>query len=142
MTTCMITLDDMICFDVYAANLAIGRLYKPLLTQFGVTYPQYLVLMSLWEKDGQAVGEIGALLGLESSTLTPLIKRLAAAGMVTRLRAVEDERKVHISLTEKGRDMANRRDQMAECLVGAAGLTLQEFQQLRELLRKMRSNLA
>lgn len=142
MTTCTITLDDMICFDVYAANLAIGRLYKPLLTQFGVTYPQYLVLMSLWEKDGQTVGEIGALLGLESSTLTPLIKRLAAAGLVTRLRAVEDERRVHISLTDKGRDMANSRDQMAECLVGAAGLTLQEFGQLRELLRKLRSNLA
>ncbi|PRY80369.1 DNA-binding MarR family transcriptional regulator [Yoonia maritima] len=142
MTTCTITLDDMICFDVYAANLAIGRLYKPLLTQFGVTYPQYLVLMSLWEKDGQTVGEIGALLGLESSTLTPLIKRLATAGLVTRLRAVEDERRVHISLTDKGRDMANSRDQMAECLVGAAGLTLQEFGQLRELLRKLRSNLA
>ncbi|KJZ20320.1 MarR family winged helix-turn-helix transcriptional regulator [Loktanella sp. S4079] len=142
MKTTTLTLDDMICFDVYSTNLEIGRLYKPLLTSLGVTYPQYLVMMSLWEGDERSVGEIGQILGLESSTLTPLIKRLSFAGLVKRTRAVDDERRVLVSLTDKGREMGASRNKMSDCLLAASGLSLQEFIQLRDLLRKLRSQIS
>lgn len=135
-------LDDLICFDLYAANLGVGRLYKPLLDDMGVTYPQYLVLTVLWENDARSVSEIGALLGLESSTLTPLIKRLEAQELVTRRRAPEDERRVVVRLTGKGEALRARRGELSRCIVAAAGLDLAEFGQLRALLRKLRAGLA
>jgi DNA-binding MarR family transcriptional regulator len=96
-------LSDMLCFAVYSAGLAFNRLYKPLLDQLGLTYPQYLVMLALWEQDGQTVGGLGEKLYLESSTLTPLLKRLEATGYVRRVRNPEDERQVQIFLTDAGR---------------------------------------
>ena len=131
-------LNEMICFDVYAANLAVGRLYKPLLDELGLTYPQYLALMILWEKDGRTVGEISGILGLESSTLTPLIKRMEATGLVIRRRDDKDERRVHVFLTDAGRQIETERQRLTQCVADATGLSFDEFVQLQGLLRKMR----
>jgi DNA-binding MarR family transcriptional regulator len=98
-------LDQFLCFSVYAAGLAFNRIYKPLLDPFGITYPQYLALMALSSKEGQTVSELGEKLHLESNTLTPLIKRLEAAGLVTRTRDKQDERVVRLGLTSSGRDL-------------------------------------
>lgn len=99
-------LDQFLCFSVYAAGLAFNRVYKPLLDPYGITYPQYLALVALSSKDGQTVGELGEQLHLESNTLTPLIKRLEAAGLVTRTRDKQDERVVRLGLTSAGSDLA------------------------------------
>lgn len=98
-------LSNFLCFAVYSANSAIGRAYKPILDRLGLTYPQYLAMVCLWKKDGQTVGEIGEQLLLETGTLTPLLKRLEAAGLVKRTRDRQDERVVRISLTEQGRSL-------------------------------------
>ncbi|HWA61253.1 MAG TPA: MarR family transcriptional regulator, partial [Caulobacteraceae bacterium] len=95
-------LDLQVCFPLYAATNLIGRLYRPVLAQLGLTYPQYLVMLVLWEGAPQTVGSLGARLYLDSGTLTPLLKRMEAAGLVIRRRDAEDERRVRIALTEKG----------------------------------------
>ena len=96
-------LDQQLCFSLYATSMAISRAYKPMLDRLGITYPQYLVLHALWEQDGRTVGRIADRLGLESSTVTPLVKRLEAAGLVGRTRNPADERQVQVRLTEAGR---------------------------------------
>src|SRR3954470_3587338 len=101
-------LDNQLCFALYSASLAMTKLYKPLLEDLGLTYPQYLVMLVLWERDGLMVSELGERLFLDSGTLTPLLKRLEAAGLIARIRAVEDERRVHISLTAAGRKLKAR----------------------------------
>lgn len=105
-------LDRMPCYAVYSAGLAIQRTYKPLLDEMGITYPQLLILTVLWEQDHRTVGDIGARLGIESSTLTPLLKRMQAAGFVKRTRNTQDERQVFIELTER----ANSLEERASCL--------------------------
>src|SRR5689334_3586565 len=92
-------LDNQVCFALYSASLAMTKLYKPLLDELGLTYPQYLVMLVLWEGDGLMVSELGQRLSLDSGTLTPLLKRLETSGLITRIRAVEDERRVHVTLT-------------------------------------------
>lgn len=104
-------LDNQLCFALYAASNRMTRLYQPLLAELGITYPQYLVLLVLWEQAPRSVGAIGQALDLDSGTLTPLLKRLEAAGFVTRIRDTADERRVIISLTEVG---AKLRDRAAE----------------------------
>jgi MarR family transcriptional regulator, organic hydroperoxide resistance regulator len=99
-------LDQFLCFSVYAAGLAFNRVYKPLLDPYGITYPQYLALVALSSKEGQTVSELGERLHLESNTLTPLIKRLEAAGLVTRTRDTQDERVVRLGLTLAGSNLA------------------------------------
>jgi len=99
-------LDQFLCFSVYAAGLAFNRVYKPLLDRFGITYPQYLAIAALSSKDGQKVSELGYKLFLESNTLTPMIKRLESAGLVSRVRDAEDERVVRVTLTQAGRSLA------------------------------------
>lgn len=96
-------LDDQLCFAVYSAGLAFNKLYRRLLAGLGLTYPQFLVMLVLWERDGLTVSEIGERLALDSATLTPLLKRLEAAELVTRTRAASDERQVIIALTKAGR---------------------------------------
>ncbi len=98
-------LEENLCFAVYQANHAFTAAYRPLLEPLGLTYPQYLVMLLLWEADGLAVKEIGARLGLDSGTLTPLLKRMEAAGLVRRARDAADERQVRIALTPAGRAM-------------------------------------
>lgn len=135
-------LAGMLCFDVYAVNLAFGRIYKPLLEPLGLTYPQYLVLMSLWGTDDQTVGQLGAGLGLDSSTLTPLVKRLEAAGMVTRNRDPKDERRVIVTLTEEGRAMQSHAAHIRSCVIEETGMSVEELLQLQAMIRKLRGSIA
>lgn len=135
-------LDNQLCFALYSASLQMTKLYKPLLDEIGLTYPQYVTMLSLWETDGVTVGALGERLFLDSGTLTPLLKRLETAGLVTRTRNAEDERQVLIRLTAKGRSLK----QKAQCIpqeIGArGGLTVQEFLTLRKTLKKLRGALA
>src|SRR5690606_25251485 len=101
-------LDDHLCFALYSASMAVQRTYKPVLDQLGLTYPQYLVMVTLWSHDGMAVGEIAQSLSLESSTLTPLLQRLEQAGLVNRQRDKENERRVIVSLTDQGKALRSQ----------------------------------
>ena len=118
-----IKLDHQLCFALYGASMAIQRAYKPLLDNLGITYPQYLVLSALWENDGQTVGAIARRLDLESSTITPLLKRLEAGGFVRRERQPEDERTVVVRLTDNGRAMQERSVCLGMRLFEAASMT-------------------
>ena len=128
------TLGDLLCFSIYSANHAFNRAYKPLLEGLGLTYPQFLVMMVLWEEDDQTVGGLGQRLGLESNTLTPLVKRLEAMELVARRRDAADERQVRVKLTDKGADMRKAGQAIPECLGGAAGLDLAEIRDLKRRL--------
>ncbi|RYF69535.1 MAG: MarR family transcriptional regulator [Comamonadaceae bacterium] len=112
-------LDHQLCFAMYSASLAMTRLYKPLLDDLRITYPQYLVMLALWERDDLMVSELGAQLSLDSGTLTPLLKRLEASGLVSRLRDAADERRVRISLTGAGRNLKVRAAGIPDCLIAA-----------------------
>ena len=130
-----VALDDQLCFALYAASRAVTARYRPMLDAVGLTYPQYLVMMLLWEADHQTVGQLGARLALDSGTLSPLLKRLTAAGLVTRHRRVEDERSVSISLTDEGRDLREKCFAISEEMIGAIGFNTGEFDDLRGKLR-------
>ncbi|MCA1199642.1 MarR family transcriptional regulator [Sphingomonas sp. R647] len=131
-------LDQFLCFSVYAAGLAFNRVYKPLLDRFGITYPQYLALVALRGADGQTVSALGAKLHLESNTLTPLIKRLEAAGLVTRTRDKQDERVVRLALTNAGRGLT---DEALGCIpaavLEATGMRPEELQALNHKLASL-----
>jgi MarR family transcriptional regulator, organic hydroperoxide resistance regulator len=135
-------LDDFLCFAIYSANLAMNRLYKPLLDELGLTYPQYIVLVALYEQDDLTVSGLGDKLFLDSSTLTPLLKRMEATGHLTRQRDPEDERQVRVRLTPQGRSVRERALAFRSGLVQAIGLSATEFQHLREQLVKLRTNLS
>lgn len=133
--------DDFICFAVYSTGHAFSRVYKPLLEKLGVTYPQYLVLVALWAKDDQTVGSLGEMLFLESSTLTPLLKRLEGLKFLTRSRDPEDERQVRIRLTEKGAGLREAARDFPSCVDGATGLQGDALRKLRDDIRAVRSAL-
>jgi DNA-binding MarR family transcriptional regulator len=135
-------LDNQLCFALYAASLAMTKLYKPLLEELGLTYPQYLVMLVLWEGDGPAVSELGRRLSLDSGTLTPLLKRLEAAGLVSRLRAVDDERRVHIHLSAAGRRLKARAAKVPACILAATQCPLPEVVRLTQELHRLRERLA
>ena len=135
-------LDNQLCFALYAASLAMTKLYKPLLEELGLTYPQYLVMLVLWEGDGLAVSELGQRLSLDSGTLTPLLKRLEAAGLVSRLRAVDDERRVHIHLSAAGRRLKVRAAKVPACILAATQCPLPEVVRLTQELHRLRERLA
>lgn len=130
-------LDRQVCFPLYAAANAMVRLYRPLLDELGLTYPQYLVMLVLWERDRRNVGELGAALFLDSGTLTPLLKRLQAAGLVTRERDAEDERRVVVALTPAGRRLRLRARCIPEALLERVGVPAQDLVALREQLRAL-----
>ena len=109
-------LDRQICFPLYAASNLINRLYRPVLSELGLTYPQYLVMLALWEQSPRTVGALGEALYLDSGTLTPLLKRMEQAGLVERRRDPEDERRVQVSLTEDGRALRKRAEKVPETL--------------------------
>ena len=109
--------------------------YRPMLEEIGLTYPQYLVMMLLWETDHQTVGQLGSRLALDSGTLSPLLKRLTAAGLVTRHRRVEDERSVSIALTDQGRALQDKAYRISEEMIGAIGFDTAEFDELKARLR-------
>lgn len=134
-------LGDFLCFAVYSTGHAFNRVYKPILDRLGITYPQYLVMVALWERDGQTVGQIGESLFLESSTLTPLLKRLEAAGHVRRERDTRDERQVHIHLTEKGRALQADAKDVPSCIFAATGKSIEELIRLQAEIVSLRAAL-
>ena len=127
-------LEDQLCFALYAASRALTARYRPLLDAIGLTYPQYLVMMLLWEEDNQTVGQLGARLSLDSGTLSPLLKRLTTAGLVTRHRRLEDERSVAIVLTDAGRALRDKADAISEEIICALDLDRAEFADLKAKL--------
>lgn len=132
------TLDQQLCFEIYAASHAFTKLYKPLLDPMGLTYPQYLVMLLLWERDDRPVGDLGQALALESSTLTPLLKRMETAGHVTRQRDPEDERRVRIRLTETGQALQAEARHIPRCLDQSGAISAAEAADLRREMRKLR----
>ncbi|MFV3131744.1 MarR family winged helix-turn-helix transcriptional regulator [Niveispirillum sp. KHB5.9] len=139
--TAPLKLGDFICFSLYSASHAFTRVYKPLLDRIGLTYPQYLVMVLLWEQDGQSVGQIGEQLFLESSTLTPLLKRLEAAGHVKRERNPADERQVLIRLTDSGRGLKAQTADFFDHLAQAIGMSGEDIMALRDNIQSLRTNL-
>ncbi|QIS09616.1 MarR family winged helix-turn-helix transcriptional regulator [Nocardia arthritidis] len=137
-----LTLDAQVCFPLYAALRAINAAYRPKLDELGLTYPQYLVMLALWERDGRSVGELCTALGLDTGTLSPLLKRLQGAGLVERTRSTADERRVEIHLTEAGRELRAAACGLPEQLAAATGLSIEELGTLRDLLRRMTRALA
>lgn len=135
-------LDGQLCFSLYSASMAITRVYKPILDRLGITYPQYLVLHALWEKDGRTVGAIGERLALESSTITPLVKRLEAAGLVARRRNPEDERQVQVFLTERGHAIREECGCLGEAVVAKTDLSLERLAALNREVQALRDSLA
>jgi len=131
---------EMLCFSLYAADHAMGRVYRPLLEPFGLTYPQYIVLMEL---AGQTLTlrALGAAVGLESNTLTPLLKRMQAGGLVERRRNPEDERALMVSLTDKGRALREETKSIQACVFEATGMPLAELADLRDRINLLRGNL-
>ena len=134
-------IDDMLCFSIYSATHAFNRVYKPLLDPLGLTYPQFLVMVSLWARDDQTVGELGEALFLESSTLTPLIKRLEANGLLTRTRSKADERQVRIALTPAGADLKTKAGDLPKCVFEATGLELDELIRLQGQIARLRDHM-
>jgi MarR family transcriptional regulator, organic hydroperoxide resistance regulator len=134
-------LDNQLCFALYSTSLAMTKLYKPLLAELGLTYPQYLVMLVLWERDGLMVSALGERLFLDSGTLTPLLKRMEASGWVARIRAVADERRVHITLTSAGRALKERATAIPECILSAAQCGIPELIALTQQVQALRLRL-
>ncbi len=134
-------LDNQLCFALYSASLAMTRIYKPLLESLGLTYPQYLAMLALWEHDGLMVSELGERLCLDSGTLTPLLKRMEAGGLVTRIRDVADERRVHIRLTAAGRKLKTRAAAVPGCILNASQCSLPEIISLTQQVKALRQRL-
>jgi DNA-binding MarR family transcriptional regulator len=134
-------LSDYMCFAVYSTNLAFSRVYKPVLEELGITYPQYITIIALWEEDNQTVKALSEKLFLEPSTMTPMLKRLEAMGYLTRTRDTEDERNVRISLTEAGRSVREKGLDYRGATMKATGLTTEEFPVLQKAVANLRDNL-
>jgi DNA-binding MarR family transcriptional regulator len=135
------SLSDFLCFAVYSTNLAFGRAYKPLFDELGLTYLQYATLIALAEEDDQTVGGLGDKLFLDSSTLTPLLKRMEGMELITRRRDPNDERQVRISLTKQGRDVRERAFCGRTPVIEATGLSHEQFTRLQSDLLTLRDNL-
>lgn len=137
-----IPLDSQLCFSLYAATIAINRAYKPMLDSLGITYPQYLVLSTLWEEDGRTITGVADRLSLEPSTITPLVKRLEQAGLVGRKRNPADERQVQVRLTGKGRGLQPDTACLTETLLARSGLTVPEILALNAQVQALRDAMA
>ncbi|MFP3753601.1 Organic hydroperoxide resistance transcriptional regulator [compost metagenome] len=134
-------LDQQLCFALYSTSLAMTKIYKPILGELGLTYPQYLVMLVLWETDKLTVSALGERLTLDSGTLTPLLKRLEVAGLVTRARDEEDERRVLVSLTDAGRRLRASAEGIPEKMLCATQCSIEEIQTLTARLHEMRTTL-
>jgi MarR family transcriptional regulator, organic hydroperoxide resistance regulator len=137
----MLLLDNQLCFALYSTSLAMTKLYKPLLDELGLTYPQYLTMLVLWEQDGLTVSELGQRLYLDSGTLTPLLKRLEVSGLISRIRAVEDERRVHITLTAAGRKLKAQAAKIPGCILSASQCSIPELIALTQQVQALRQRL-
>ncbi|MDX3969584.1 MAG: MarR family transcriptional regulator [Bradyrhizobium sp.] len=134
-------LDNQICFAVYSAAHAFNRVYKPLLDGLGLTYPQYLVMLVLWERDDVPVKDIGEKLFLDSGTLTPLLKRLEAAHLVKRTRSREDERQVLISLTPQGYSLKEKARAVPQSILAASDCSVSELVAMKDEIVALRDRL-
>lgn len=135
-------LENQLCFLIYSTNLALNQLYRKLLTPLGITYPQYLVMLVLWEKDEITVSEIGNKLFLESSTLTPILKKLEAMQLVNRTRSKEDERQVIITLSEKGKELKQQAVNIPAHILEASSCDMTTLLSLKDQLTQLRTNIA
>ena len=135
-------LDQQLCFALYSAGLAMNKVYRKLLSQLGLTYPQYLVMLVLWERDQLTVSEIGERLFLDSATLTPLLKRLQVAGLVSRQRRETDEREVDIRLTPAGLALRAQATDIPACMARRLQLSLDQMQHLRDELKQLTHQLS
>ena len=134
-------LDRFLCFAVYSTNLAFNRVYRPLLERLGLTYVQYIVLVTLWQNDDQFVGMLGARLFLASNTLTPVLKRLEALGLITRSRDTVDERQVRVQLTAAGQALRTAAVDLPACIQTASGLTVPDLERVLASVSQLRDQL-
>lgn len=134
-------LDHQLCFALYSASLTMTKLYKPLLEPLGLTYPQYLAMLTLWENDGLTVSELGERLFLDSGTVTPLLKRLETSGLVLRQRDAEDERRVQVRLTEAGRALRRKAASVPGCVLDASQCSVSEVLALTREVQSLRDRL-
>ena len=134
-------LDNQLCFALHSTSLLMTKVYKPLLQALGLTYPQYLAMMVLWERDGLTVGEISTRLLTDPGSLTPLLKRLETEGLLSRTRSREDERVVIVELTAQGRALRDKAQGIPQCILGASGQTLDQIRKLQADLLALRSHL-
>ncbi|WP_458527407.1 MarR family winged helix-turn-helix transcriptional regulator [Onishia taeanensis] len=137
----LLTLDNQLCFALYSTQLAMNKLYRRLLNELGLTYPQYLVMLVLWQHGTLSVSKIGEHLGLDSATLTPLLKRLETHGLVKRKRSSEDERRVEISLSEAGAALKVRAREVPKAAICATHCDPLALGQLRDELNALRKKL-
>ena len=140
-TDAALLLDHQLCFALYSTSLAMTKLYKPLLAPLSLTYPQYLALLCLWESDGVTVSHLGERLQLDSGTLTPLLKRMEAAGLVQRQRDPQDERRVRIALTSTGQALRAQAEPIPACILARSHLALNEVQALTHQIQTLRDSL-
>ncbi len=136
-----VPLDQHLCYSLYSTSIAVNRLYKPMLDTLEITYPQYLVLCTLWEEDGRTISAIAGRLALEPSTITPLVKRLEHAGLVARKRSAQDERLVEVFLTPKGKKLETRATCLTDTLLRRSGLNVEGILALNERVRDLRAAL-
>jgi DNA-binding MarR family transcriptional regulator len=134
-------LDNQICFAVYSAAHAFNRVYKPLLDRLGLTYPQYLVMLVLWERDGVPIKDIGERLFLDSGTLTPLLKRMEAAELIRRTRSTEDERQVLVALTLKGEALKEKARAVPQSILAASDCSVGELIGMKNEIVALRDRL-
>jgi len=134
-------LKEFLCFSIYSATHAFNRVYQPLLRALDLTYPQFIAMILLWERDGQSVGELGRKLSLQSNTLTPMLKRLETLGYIKRSRSSADERQVSIHLTEAGRKLRLRASDIVQSVRKATGLPEKQFNELKDGVDALRKAL-
>ena len=134
-------LDNQLCFALYSTSLMMTKVYKPLLQALNLTYPQYLAMLVLWERDGLTVGEVSTRLLTEPGSLTPLFKRLEVEGLISRTRSKEDERVVLLHLTEQGKALHEKAKSVPACILAASGVSVTQLQALQEQLLGLRGNL-
>ncbi|MBX3506769.1 MAG: MarR family transcriptional regulator [Parvibaculum sp.] len=136
-----LSLDNQLCFALYSSSLLMTKLYKPMLDEIGLTYPQYLAMLALWEEDGVTVSALGGRLYLDSGTLTPLLKRLEKAGLIQRERNAADERQVLVRLTQAGRALKRQAAAIPRKVAASAGVPVAELIALKKKLQKLRSGM-
>ena len=136
-----LSLDNQLCFALYSSSLLMTKLYKPMLDEIGLTYPQYLAMLALWEEDGVTVSALGGRLYLDSGTLPPLLKRLEKAGLIARERNAEDERQVLVRLTQAGRALKRQAAAIPRKLAASSGVPVAELIALRKKLQKLRGEM-
>jgi DNA-binding MarR family transcriptional regulator len=134
-------LHNQLCFSLHSTSLMMTKVYKPLLQELNLTYPQYLAMLVLWEGDGLTVGEISTRLLTDPGSLTPLLKRLEAEGLIRRTRSKEDERVVQLFLTEQGKALHNKARSIPQCILAASGISREQLQAMQKDLLYLRSNL-